>query len=444
VTVLIVMFALAASAQRLSIRQVAAPSSAAPSTDHSLFLAQALFGSGGAWPRSVAVGDLNGDGKPDLVVTNACPVTDATCFQAAFPTTNGAVGVLLGNGDGTFQPVVTYNSGGEFPSSIVLADVNGDGKLDLIVANECIPGNCAYSGVSVRLGNGDGTFQSPVSYRSGGYQESDDDVAQSSVAVGDVNGDGKLDLVVENQCAFNTTEYCGNGTVGVLLGNGDGSFQPAVVYDSGGDWPYSVALGDLNGSGRLDIVVANCGPIDSNGCGSGMVGVLMNNGKGGFQPAVLYSSGGAAATGIFVADVNGDGKLDLLVANYCGSGTIYSCGLGNVGVLLGNGDGTFQPAASYSSGGDYPVALTSTDINGDGNLDIVEVNSGSANIGVLLGNSNGTFQPAVTDTIRGGNPMAVVAADLNANGKPDLAVADGCNATCSEGAVSVLLNLGPE
>jgi len=416
--------------------------SATPDSDHSLFLAVALFGSGGGGPRSVAVGDLNGDGKPDLVVTDTCTITNPICADGAFPTAHGAVGALLGNGDGTFQPVVTFDSGGGFPSSVALADVNRDGKLDLIVANECSPGDCEYSWVSILLGNGDGTFQPPVNYRSGGYQESDDDVAQSSVVVGDVNGDGKLDLVVENQCAFNTSDYCVNGTVGVLLGNGDGGFHPAVVYDSGGDWPYSIALGDLNGDGRLDIAVANCGPIDSNGCGSGMVGVLMNNGDGTFQPAVLYPSGGAAATGIFAADVNGDGKPDLLVANYCGGISIYDCEVnGTVGVLLGNGDGTFQPAASYSSGGYYPVALTSADINGDGKFDIIVANSGSADVGILLGNGDGTFQPAVTNTVRGYIPQAVVAADVNGDGRPDLEVADACNATCSAGAVSVLLNL---
>jgi hypothetical protein len=418
------------------------PHSFTPGSDHSLFLAVALFGSGGAGgTRSIAVGDLNGDGKPDLVVTDACPVTNPTCGEAGFPTSHGVVAVLLGNGDGTFQPAVNFNSGGGYPSSVALADLNGDGKLDLIVANECSPGECAYSLVSVLLGNGDGTFQPPVNYRSGGFEESDDDVAQSSVAVGDVNGDGKLDLVVENQCAFSTSNYCGNGTVGVLLGNGDGSFRPAVVYDSGGDWPYSVALADLNGDGRLDIAVANCGPIDSNGCGSGMVGVLMNKGNGGFQPAVLYPSGGVAATGIFAADVNGDSKPDLLVANYCGTGTIYTCNLGAVGVLLGNGDGTFQPAVAYSSGGDLPVALSSADINGDGYLDIIATNSGSADVGILLGNGDGTFQPAVTNTVRGYIPQAVVAADVNGDDRPDLEVADACNSTCSAGAVSVLLNL---
>jgi hypothetical protein len=329
IAILIVLAAFSAPAQQMNTAQrrvlarngttaffAAVPqrSKTAPDSRHSLFLSQELYKSGGAYPRAIAVGDLNGDGKPDMVVTDTCPIKNTICADGAFPTVHGSVGVLLGNGDGTFQAVVTYASGGGFPSSVALADVNGDGKLDLIVANECSPGDCEYSLVSVLLGNGDGTFQPAMSYRSGGFQESDDDVAQSSVAVGDVNGDGKPDLVVANECAFSTTEYCGNGTVAVLRGNGDGTFQPAVVYDTGGDWPYSVALGDMKGNGRLDIIVANCGTINGNGCGSGMLGVLINNGNGNFQPAVLYPSGGAAATGLSVSDVNGDGKLDLMVA----------------------------------------------------------------------------------------------------------------------------------
>ena len=139
----------------------------------------------------------------------------------------------------------------------------------------------------------------------------------------------------------------------------------------------------------------------------------------------------------------GQSSLRSYPINYCGSGTIYSCAPGTAGVLLGNGDGTFQPAESYLSGGDYPVSLASTDFNGDGKLDIVEVNGGSNNVGVLLGNGDGTFQPAVIETVRvGGILEAVVAADVNGDGTPDLELADGCGAnSCSEGAVSVLLNL---
>jgi len=175
------------------------------------------YGSGGLYARSVAVADVNGDGKPDLAVANLC-LTEYNC-------PNGLVGVLLGNGDGTFQTAVTYGSGGYYAMSVAVADVNGDGKPDLVVANNCTSGDFSNgctdpSGtVGVLLGNGDGTFQAAVTYGSGGYYS-------SSVAVADVNGDGKPDLVVANECADTS---CTNGSVGVLLGNGDGTFQAAVA-----------------------------------------------------------------------------------------------------------------------------------------------------------------------------------------------------------------------
>src|ERR1017187_7119233 len=155
-----------------------------------------------------------------------------------------------------FAPAVTHNSGGHLAVSVAVADVNGDGKPDLVVANACPSSNsnnCTDNNgvVSVLLGNGNGPFQTAVAYSSGGY-------LPSSVAVADVNGDGKLDLLVLNSCGDNTCAT--NGTVGVLLRNGDGTFQPAVPYDSGGTLDMSVAVADVNGDGKPDLVVAyqNC------------------------------------------------------------------------------------------------------------------------------------------------------------------------------------------
>jgi methionine-rich copper-binding protein CopC len=190
---------------------------------------------------------------------------------------------------------------------VVVADVNGDGKPDLLVANLCAnsSNNCPDGGVDVLLGNGDGTFQTAITYGSGGWYA-------YSVVVADVNGDGKPDVMVANEFAsgnYNT------GVVGVLLGNGDGTFQTAVTYDSGGNAAVSVAVSDVNGDGEPDLVVANCGPSDTNSCTSGTVAVLVGNGDGTFQTAVPYGSGGFYAQSVAVADVNGDGKPDLLVAN---------------------------------------------------------------------------------------------------------------------------------
>jgi hypothetical protein len=165
-----------------------------------------------------------------------------------------------------FAPSVAYDSGGRDASSVTVGDVNGDGKADLVVANACSPSkNCNGGTVAVLLGNGDGTFQGAVAYSSGGYDA-------NWVAVGDVNGDGKPDLLVVNQCADNT---CANGNVAVLLGNGDGTFQGAVAYGSGGDEARSVAVGDVNGDDKLDLLVAN--QCVDNTCGTnGTVGVLIN------------------------------------------------------------------------------------------------------------------------------------------------------------------------
>jgi uncharacterized protein (DUF2141 family) len=203
-----------------------------------------------------------------------------------------------------FAPVVDYDSGGDYAYSVAVADVNGDGRPDLLITNFCtgVP-NC-HGTVSVLLGNGEGTFQTAVTYESGGFWA-------YAVAVADVNGDGKPDLLVENLCP--NSGNCNGGAVGVLLGNGDGTFQAAVSYGSGGYVPqccgsYSLAVADVNGDGRLDVLVAN--PCEGVGCSdgaNGTVGVLLGNGDGTFQTAVTYGSGGIYATSVAVADVNADG-----------------------------------------------------------------------------------------------------------------------------------------
>ena len=181
------------------------------------FKAVVTHAAGGPGFPSAAVADVNRDGNPDILIAWGSIVT----FEL------GAIDVMLGNGDGTFQAAVTYDAGGVWPRSIAVADLNNDGLLDLLVANS---GSIA---VSVLLGNGDGTFQAAVPYDSGGANP-------DSMAVADVNGDRFLDVVVANYYGPVTD----TGSIGVLLGNGDGSFQTPVTYIPSARGPVSVAVSD--------------------------------------------------------------------------------------------------------------------------------------------------------------------------------------------------------
>jgi hypothetical protein len=398
------------------------------------FQAAITYASGAFGSDSIAVADVNGDGKLDLLVANQCAGGNSSSSC-----TSGTVSVFLGKSDGTFLPPFTYDSGGYYADSIAVADANGDGKLDLLVVNECALSDCsAGGGVGVLLGNGDGTFQAAPNYSSGGQ-------TATSTAVADVNGDGKPDLIIANQCASGGN--CANGEVSVLLGNGNGTFQTAVSYASGGYGPVSVAVKDVNGDGKPDLVIANqC--ASSTNCANGTIGVLLGNGDGTFQGAVSYGSGGYYAAWVAVADVNGDGKPDLVVANQCPSSA--NCANGTIGVLLGNGDGTFQTALSYGSGGEFASSVAVADVNGDGKPDLVAVNEYTGNgnlsngtVAVLLGNGNGTFQQPVTYSSAGAYAFGLAISDVNGDGKPDLLVTNQCaTSSCTNGILSVLLGNG--
>jgi len=407
-----------------------------PST--TLFLPVVTYDTGGSEASMVVVADVNSDGKPDLIVLNC-----GNCYGPPSITHVGSIAVMLGNGDGTFQTAVSYGTGTSSPRFVAVADVNGDGKLDLVVANRCIDNGCLIEAVvAVLLGNGDGTFQRAVTYNSGG-------LFTSSVAVADVNGDGKPDLVVGNNCADPNCD----GSVGVLLGKGDGTFQPAVTYPTGGLYADTVALADLNGDGKLDVVVMTHVPVCKGGTCHypSAAGVLLGIGDGTFQPVLTYSSGGDSippfSSLLTVADVNGDGKPDLIVEN----STCCNSANGDVGVLLGNGDGTFQQVATYKSGvGGWGSSVAVADVNGDRKLDVVATDQcASANcnnkglVAVLLGNGHGTFQAAQTYDAGGFLTNSVAIADLNGDGRPDLVVANICadNASvCAQTSVGVLLN----
>jgi len=281
------------------------------------FQAAGSFSSGGYQPSSVAVGDLNADGKPDLLIANSCASSSGNCL-------NGEVSVLFGNGDGSFQAASNYASDGLNAVSVAVADLNGDGRLDLVVVNGCDTAfNCGAGGVTVMLGNGDGTFQGDPSYPSGGF-------VTQAVAVGDFNGDGKPDLVVANYCV-GSGGNCANGVIGILLGKGDGTYEAPAIFSSGGYATQSVLVGDFNGDGKVDIAVANLCLSSSSCSNGGVVSVLLGNGDGTFQQALSYASGGYEAFWLAAGDFNGDGKPDLAVANACVSGN--NCSNGRVGVF---------------------------------------------------------------------------------------------------------------
>jgi uncharacterized protein (DUF2141 family) len=375
------------------------------------FLSVLTFDGGSYSSSSIAAADFNGDGKPDIAVAGM--ICQVFC-------TSAVVSILLGNGDGTFQSAVNYDTGGLW-ASLAVADVNGDGKLDVVVVNEFCAGE-SNSCVGVLLGNGDGTFQAVVTYSSGGF-------LGRSVAVADLNGDGKLDVVVAQFCTSISTDECPPdkpGLIGVLLGNGDGTFRTVVTYSPAGYGTSSIAVADVNGDGKPDLLVANqCAQVcEFNGEGS--IGVLLGNGDGTFQPAVTYDPGGTNSIYVTAADLNGDSKLDLVVANS-----------GSVSVLLGNDHGTFQPAATYSVGGGATLALA--DLNGDGKLDLLTVGN---TVDVLLGNGDGTFQTTPQAFGSGGQGQSAIAADLNGDGWPDIVVSDRLPSeyNVGNGGVGVLLN----
>jgi len=361
-----------------------AQNKAVPSSANTFFVAKTF--AVGHSPYSIAVGDFNGDGKLDIVTGDS---------------SDGAVAVLLGVGNGTFKPARNYLVDSS-PLAIKVADFNGDGKLDLAVATS--------QDIFILLGNGDGTFRIGGAYAAGSFP--------NFLAVGDVNGDGKLDIAFSSDNSFE---------VGVILGNGDGTFQTTKSIAAGALGP--IALADFNGDGKLDIVIANDGQ-DGN---LQKLAVSLGNGDGTFGTPIQSNSfeSGFIPASLAVGDFNNDGKLDVAVGNSGGNGPYQS-----IAVLLGDG-GSHLGAFHYFLVGSAPESVAAVDVNGDGNLDLIVGNVGDEDVTILIGNGKGFFQANANYAAGSGRLLSVAVGDFNGDGKPDVAVANqGTN------NVSVLLGNG--
>jgi hypothetical protein len=338
----------------------------------------------GSHPQTVLIADLNHDGCNDLLIANS---------------SSSNLSVYLGDGKGGFVSAKgSPFAAGPSPNDLALGDFNGDGNLDVAVANHGV------KLVTVLLGDGKGGFAfaagSPFTVPSNPHPH--------GIAAADFNGDGKLDLAVDSW---------GEDKVLVLFGKGDGRFETPGVKFSVGRAPYErLRAADLNGDGHPDLITSNWRGAS--------VSVLLGDGKGGFSLA-----GGTnipvppSPFGLAIGDFNGDHRLDIAIAHYSGQATDPS--KNGLSVLLGNGYGTFTLApGSPFSVGHYPPTVVAGDLNGDGIADIVVPNHLDDTVTIYLGGKDGIRPAAGSPLPVGHRPQCVAIGDLNGDGKADLVVSD--------------------
>ncbi len=329
----------------------------------------------GIGPNALVCADFDNDGRMDVATANYGV---------------GTVSILLGNGAGGFAPKVDYPIG-LYGIAVAAGDLNGDGKIDLVAGKD------GANDVAVLLGNGAGGFSAASHFTVGADPR--------AVTLGDVNNDGKLDIVAANWTS---------NTLSVLIGNGAGGFVLAATLPTGVN-PNDVKLGDLNADGRLDLIVVDTGSSD--------LAVRLGGPGGTFGAATNYTVG-LTPTGAVVADLDNDGRLDVAVAN---------SGPGNATVLenLGTASGALAVAATLSSGG-LPSAIVATDVDGNGFLDLVVLDTA-----VSLFTNSGSFSFAPQSlSLAGAQSYDLAAADFNGDGRPDLLFVSGLL------GLSIVLNEG--
>ncbi|CAF4013722.1 unnamed protein product [Rotaria sordida] len=392
------------------------------------FQSQTIYSTGfSSRPYSIAIGDLNNDTQMDIVVTNSG---------------NENLGIFLGHGNSSFATQIIYPIGvGSSPGHVIMDDFNRDNWLDVAITDD------NDDNVIILIGNGSGTFSTQLTYFTGsgskpsalavGYFNNDKyldlavanrgrdtigiffgldytsfkhqelcdagmDSSPDSLAIGDFNNDGHLDMV--------TTLYYG-GKLGVFLGYGNGSFTPLSTYsDMQFSQPRAVTVGDVNNDNQLDIIEVKRG-INS-------ISIVLGYGNGTFADPLLYSTGSdTRPRSVAAGDFNHDNCLDVTVANY---------GANNIGVFFGYGNGTFQNVIALSTGkASRPNSVTIFDINNDTHLDIIVANRGIDQVGVFLGYGNRSFTQQMTfSTGTDSSPTVAIARDFDNDGRADLAISN--------------------
>ncbi len=329
----------------------------------------------------LVVKDINGDGKPDILLLTGDIYTFST------------VTVLRGQGDATFASPDVYRLPNNTPSALLVEDFDGDGKPDLVVGSRSYDKTLAFF-----PNNGNGTFGARQDYDLGYFDH---------FSLGDVNGDGRPDLILSGD------GYPGNG-VSVLLNQGDGTFGERLNYPITDRYIIQLLIQDLNGDGKPDLIVTD----------SGYIYTLLNRGGGVFDAPRAFCTYGNSI--LVPCDVNSDGKPDVAV--------LHSF-LDKITLFTGNGDGNLNTITTYPAG-TSPTSLVASDVNGDEILDLVVLNYRDT-VNVLLGKPDGSFEPKTTYSVPHARAFSIQFGDLNGDGKPDLVLSD-----FGSTSVTVLLNGG--